>query len=422
MNRAILSQPVVVDNGTGVVKAGMAGGDRPTVVFPSTVGRPKHVRMMPGGALEGRDVVVGRRALEHRGALVLRQPMARGMVEDWDDMERVWAYAFGDEGLGVPSDAHPLLLTEAPLNAARHREHCAEVLFEHFNVPALYLAPQAILSLYASGRTTGLVVDVGDGVSHAVPVYEGFAVQHAITRMDVAGRDVTERLGLLLRRAGCSLTTSAERELCRDIKERRCYVALEPAKDEVAMLSAARNDTKPPPVDAPNAAQPLVSAHQLPDGSRVVLGPERFRAPEVLFDPSIVGSEAGGVPKLLALAAQKSDLDLRATLCSQIVLAGGSTLFPGFGDRLLHDLKSALPQHTKIRIHVSLLTSSLTRARLRPSASSRRGSAAPSSPRSRLSRTCGSCEPSELPSGTLFTFPRRYEEHGARLFSTRALA
>lgn len=397
---SILSQPVVLDNGTGVIKAGMAGGDRPSVIFPSTVGVPKHVKMMPGGALEGAEYVVGQRALQHRGALVLGHPMARGMVENWSDMERIWAHAY--EALEISSDGHPLLLTEAPMNAARHRERCAEVLFEHFNVPALFLAPQAILSLYASGRTTGLVLDAGDGVTHAVPVYEGFAVPHAISRMDVAGRDVTDRLALLMRRAGCSLTTSAERELCREIKETRCYVSSDPAKDEQTMSkqqildedgSAAISATLP---NTPDASSRV---HELPDGSRIVLGPERFRAPEVLFDPSIIGSEEGGVASVVSLAARKTDLDLRAALCSQIVLAGGSTMFPGFGDRLLRDLKHSLPANTKIRIHVRsfylIFCSSPPRSpRLLPNASCRRGSAARFSPPSRPSRRCGSCDPS----------------------------
>lgn len=377
-------------------QAGMAGGDRPTVVFASTVGRPKHVKMMPGGALEGVEFVVGQRALEHRGALVLRHPMARGMVEDWNDMERVWAHTYGSEGLGCASDGHPLLLTEAPLNAARHRERCAEILFEHFNVPALFLAPQAILSLYASGRTTGLVLDVGDGVSHAVPVYEGFAVPHAVARMDVAGRDVTDRLSLLLRRAGCALTTSAELEICRDIKERRCYVALEPAKDEHAFASALAGTPPDAGPRSTNFADASPRVHELPDGSRIVLGPERFRGPEVLFDPSIVGSEDGGVASVVSLAAKKADLDLRAALCSQIVLAGGSTLFPGFGDRLLRELKLTLPQHTKIRIHVSLRATRFTALhdgpRRPPSACFRLGSAVLSSRRSPPSRPCGFCE------------------------------
>ncbi|KAJ8599015.1 hypothetical protein CTAYLR_007684 [Chrysophaeum taylorii] len=393
MNTAILSQPVVVDNGTGVIKAGMAGGDRPSVIFPSTVGRPKHVRMMPGGALEGADVVVGKRALQHRGALVLRHPMARGMVDDWSDMERVWAHAY--DGLSVSSDAHPLLLTEAPLNAARHRERCAEVLFEHFNVPALFLAPQAILSLYASGRTTGLVLDVGDGVSHAVPVYEGFAVKHAVARMDVAGRDVTDRLALLMRRAGCAFATSAEYDVCREIKEKRCYVALEPNKDEHALASSLA--AQAPALDKPNTPDATPRAHELPDGSRVILGPERFRAPEVLFDPAIVGSEDAGVADVVALAAKKSDLDLRAALCSQIVLAGGSTLFPGFGDRLLRQLKLALPQHTKIKIHAP--------------------------PERMLSTWIGGSILASLATfKSMWILRAEYEEHGARIFSSRALA
>ena len=84
-----------------------------------------------------------------------------------------------------------VLLTEAPLNPTRNRESAAQVLFEKFNVPALFISPQATLSLYASGRTTGVVVDVGEGVAHTVPIYEGYALTHAITRMDVGGRDVT---------------------------------------------------------------------------------------------------------------------------------------------------------------------------------------------------------------------------------------
>ncbi|KAJ1450252.1 actin-like protein [Pelagophyceae sp. CCMP2097] len=393
---ALLSQPVVIDNGTGVIKAGMAGGDRPTAVFASAVGRAKHVRMMPGGALEGSDVFVGVRARAHRGALRLSQPMARGMVEDWADMERVWAHVYSDDGLGRPSDAHPLLLTEAPLNAARHRELAAEMLFEHFNVPALYLAPQAILSLYASGRTTGLVLDVGDGVAHAVPVYEGFAVPHAVTRMDVAGRDVGDRLTLLLRRADCVLSTSAERDIAREIKERRCYVALDPAKDEhaFAALGAAAGNRRG--ADAPNSSAPQAMLHTLPDGSTVELGAERFRAPEVLFDPQLVGSEAGGVHTVVALAALKADLDLRATLYSQIVLAGGSTLFPGFGERLLKELRSKLPPHAKIRIHAP--------------------------PERQLSTWVGGSILASLPSfRTMWVSRADFEEHGARIFSARAL-
>ena len=349
-------------------------------------------------------MVVGKRAVQHRGALVLSMPMARGMVESWSDMERVWAHVYGDEGLGAASDAHPLLMTEAPLNASAHRERAAEVLFESFNVPALYLAPQAILSLYASGRTTGLVLDVGDGVAHAVPVYEGFAVKHAVTRMDVAGRDVTHRLGLLLRRAGVALTTTAELDVCREIKEKRCYVALDPGRDEQTFAARSRRGDPGNAAGADgdgaaaagNAADAATRSHVLPDGARVSLGAERFRAPEVLFDPKLLGSEEGGVQHVVALAAKKADLDLRATLYSQIVLAGGSTLFPGFGERLLKELKATLPPHTKIKIHA---------------------------PPERLLSTWigGSILASLATFKSMWVLRSEFEEHGARVFTSRAL-
>jgi centractin len=125
-----------------------------------------------------------------------------------------------------------VLLTEAPLNPRQNRDQAAQIFFETFNVPAMFFSVQAVLALYASGRTTGVVLDVGDGVSHTVPVYEGFAVQHAIKRMDIAGRDVTEHLNLLLRKSGTIFNTSAEFEVVRMLKEKTCFVSLNPQKEE----------------------------------------------------------------------------------------------------------------------------------------------------------------------------------------------
>lgn len=324
----IANQPIVIDNGSGVIKAGFAGDQIPKYHFPNFVGRPKHVRVM-AGALEG-DIFIGPKAEEHRGLLNIKYPMEHGVVKDWNDMERIWQYIYSKDQLQTFSEEHPVLLTEAPLNPRRNREKSAEIFFETFNVPALFISMQAVLSLYASGRTTGVVLDSGGGVSHSVPIYEGFAMPHSIMRTDIAGRDVTAYLRLLLRKEGFNFHSSSELEIVRTIKERACYLAINPQKEE--SMEGERMQ------------------YALPDGSILEVGPARFRAPELLFRPDLVGEECEGIHEVLAFAIQKSDMDLRRILYSNIVLSGGSTLFKGFGDRLLSEVKKLAPKDIKIRI------------------------------------------------------------------------
>jgi centractin len=232
----------------------------------------------------------------------------------------------------VSSEEHAVLLTEAPLNPLHNREKAAEILFDSLNVPALFCSVQAVLSLYASGRTTGVVLDSGDGVTHVVPVYEGLAIPHAVMRMDLAGRNITNYLQLLLRRSGHLFETSSEFEVVRQIKENCCIVAFNPADQE-------KESQKKYP-------------YQLPDGSIIDMGPEAFRAPEVLFQPELIGSEYRGIHDCLVKSVMKTDIDLRRILFSQMVLAGGSTMFPGFGERLLNEVRKhpLSPKDMKIRI------------------------------------------------------------------------
>jgi centractin len=195
------------------------------------------------GGLEG-DSFIGSRAQELRGLLKIRYPLEHGIVTNWEDMESIWHYVYENELKTLPEE-HPVLLTEPPLNPRANRDIAAQLMFEAFNVPALYMSIQAVLSLYASGRTTGVVLDSGDGVSHAVPVFEGFAIPNSIRRIDVAGRDVTEQMQLLLRKAGHVLHTSAEKEVVRMIKEKVCYVSLDPKREEKEwMNSYHKSDAK----------------------------------------------------------------------------------------------------------------------------------------------------------------------------------
>lgn len=328
--------PIVIDNGSGTIRAGYAGEDAPRCFFPSFVGRPKHLRVLAGG-LEG-DVFIGNRAQELRGLLKIRYPLEHGIVTDWDDMEKIWTYIYTDE-LKTLSEEHPVLLTEAPLNPRANRDTAAQILFETFNVPALYTSIQAVLSLYASGRTTGIVLDSGDGVSHAVPVYEGFAISNSIRRIDVAGRDVTEELQRLLRKSGHVFHTSAEKEVVKMIKEKTSYVAQNPKKEEKEWHNANNRGTESKAME-----------YVLPDGKKLKIGPERFRAPEILFDPGLIGLEWPGLHQILYDSISRADMDLRKALFGNIVLSGGSTMIKGFGDRLLQEVQAIVNKETRIKI------------------------------------------------------------------------
>ncbi|MEE6487136.1 hypothetical protein FKM82_014814 [Ascaphus truei] len=328
--RKALDVPAVVfDNGSGLCKAGVAGEKRPRAVISTVVGYPKLRPTMIGAG--HRSIYIGNEALAKRAVLTLTYPMEHGIVSSWKDMETVWRHMYEFE-LKLKSWKRPVILTEAPQNPLKNREMMTEIMFENFKVPAVYVSLQAMMALYAAGQTTGIVLDSGDGVTHSIPIYEGHCLLQNISRMDFAGRDITKYFAVLLAECGYSFVSCTEREIVRDIKEKMCYIVLDP-----------RKEVKKKPQDS-------FCMYELPDGNTIKIGDQVFRAPEALFCPVDAGISAPGIHKMILQSICKCDPTVQKYMFGNVVLAGGSTLFPGISKRIYRELEHQTLPGTHISI------------------------------------------------------------------------
>ena len=223
----------------------------------------------------------------------------------------------------IEPQEHPVLVTEPPLNPKLNRQKTIEIMLEGYNTPAVWIGNQAVLGLYSTGRFFGIVLDSGYGDSHIVPVYEGHAIQHAILTLNVGGQDITNYLIKLLSKKGYQFTTSAEKEIVRDIKRKVGYIA----HDYVAEMKKV------------DIANNMERKYELPDGQIITINSERFKCTEVLFKPELIGKECKGAHKLINDSIMKCDTDIRRGLYKNTILCGGSTMFSGIDKRLTKEMK-----------------------------------------------------------------------------------
>lgn len=326
----------MIDNGTGFTKAGFAGECFPQLVVPTVVGRLREFTQNPAPVVvnaEPGKLYVGEEAISKRGVLRLSYPMFEGAIESFEGMGAVWSSIFKD--LDVAPEDHPVLLTSNHTNGLYKAHSMASIMFETYNVPALYLAYPPVLSLFASGRTTGMVVDLGDSLCTSTPVYEGCTFWKAtMVKLEHGGRDLTNYLMKIMTERGYGFTTTAEREIVQKIKEGLCYTALDFDEE---MATAATSS--------------ILEKHwEIPDGSVVTIGNERFRVAEAFFQPGFFGCESAGLHEMIYNSIMRTDIDLRKSMYGTILLTGGSAMFPGMQERLTKEMGQLAPSTMKIRV------------------------------------------------------------------------
>ncbi|KRX00350.1 hypothetical protein PPERSA_10849 [Pseudocohnilembus persalinus] len=326
---------IVIDNGSGFCKAGIAGDDAPRSQVPTVIGRPKQPGLMVG--MDQKDTYVGNEVESKHEVLNLSYPIDNGEIQNWDDMEKIWDHIFHHE-LHVNPEDHPVLLTEAPNNKKKNREQMIKLMFEKYNVNSFFLATQQVLALFATGNTTGIVVDSGYASTHTVPIYEGFALSHAIQKTPLAGRDLTDYLIKLYEEGGSKGDDPQQRRKfstmpeanwvnANDTKEKKCYIVSDYESEIKQQEGGGKEDV----------------LHVLPDGNKIYMGTELFKCPEALFTPLKLGKDYQGIHESTFQSIMKCEVDIRKDLYGNIVLAGGTTMFKGLKDRLKKEVAALAP-------------------------------------------------------------------------------
>eukprot|EP00928_Gymnodinium_smaydae_P040361 TRINITY_DN27378_c0_g5_i1.p1 TRINITY_DN27378_c0_g5~~TRINITY_DN27378_c0_g5_i1.p1 ORF type:complete len:428 (-),score=91.74 TRINITY_DN27378_c0_g5_i1:107-1390(-) len=342
--------PVVIDIGSGYTKMGLAGNLEPQLVVPTCVANPaRKTGVVCSSAPQGlsaagseADFYIGDEAYQRKDSpnYLLSYPVKQGRIDNWDDMERFMQQAVF-RNLRCNPEEHLFLLTETPFNTPESRERTAEIMFETFNVKGLHIAVQAVLALYGqwcqraeefstpSMDLTGLVIDSGDGLTHIIPVADGYVVNSCIQEIPIGGKHVTEFVADMLRDRNEPVPATQRLEVARQIKEQHSYLC----RNVVEEFQKFDNDDR--------KFKKLTGVNpKTKEDWAITVGYERFLAPEIFFHPEMfVESVQMPLPSVVDKCILQCPIDYRRRLYGNIVLSGGSTTFLHFRERLQRDLQ-----------------------------------------------------------------------------------
>ena len=323
---------IIIDLGTGYCKSGFSTDEIPSSIISCLVGKPKYASGRVG--FDKKKFFVGKEASAISGVLNINNPVSEGVINNWDDIEKLLGYIFSSE-LKIDPNEYNILLTETPMNPKENKEKLAQIMFENFNVQRCYIALESLLSLFSAGKDIGISVDIGDGISSFVPIYYGCSLPYAIIRSNVAGRLLTKYLNELLEKKGYNFSTMAEKEIIKDIKEKGCYISNDNYENELKNIDNF--------------------LYELPDGNKIELKEERIKCPEVLFNPSIINNNDKNVSQNCYEAVEKCDNDIKKDIYKCIDLTGGSSMFPGLEERFYKEIKDLVDIDMKNEIKIENL-------------------------------------------------------------------
>ena len=330
MSEINLPPIIILDNGGGYLKAGFSSDKIPLITIPSLIGRQilyYGEKIDTSNFLSNskyKDIIIGDEIIPYYSLLDLSNPIEEGIIKNEDDLEKLWDYAINIKLKITDPSNYKVIVTELPINPLENKIKICEVLFEKIGVNSINIEPQAKLSLFSHGIDSGTVLDCGDLNSYCIPISNGIILKNNIERLNIGGKNITEYLIKLLKKKGYSFNSITNFELIRQIKEKLCFVSNDIKSDR----EIEKNTTF------------FNSFYLLPDGSRIRISNEKFEAPEILFNPYLIGKDVEGIQNLVYKSIINSPIDTRICLFNNITLSGGSTLFPGFVTRIENEIKS----------------------------------------------------------------------------------